>query len=88
MKYWQDQMILRAPMYCIKETCMTFSKEFFSIYVQLIKNNIQYLVLYKLVALYFQRHFQHMNLAAEIFGKNPLEVSEAVVRRCSSNYVI
>ena len=54
---------------------MTFSKEFFSIYVQLIKNNIQYLVLYKLVALYFQRHFQHMNLAAETFGKIPLEVS-------------
>ena len=67
---------------------MTFSKEFFSIYVQLIKNNIQYLVLYKLVALYFQRHFQHMNLAAETFGKIPLEVSEAVVRRCSSKYVI
>ena len=54
---------------------MTFSKEFFSIYVQLIKNNIQYLVLYKLVALYFQRHFQHMNLAAETFWKIPLEVS-------------
>ena len=26
-----------------------------------------------------------MNLAAEIFRKIPLEVSEAVVRRCSSN---
>ena len=63
---------------------MTFSKEFFSVAADNVENlpwkinNIQYyLVLSKLGALYFQRE----RLAT-------LAVSEAVVRRCSSKYVI
>ena len=59
---------------------MTFSKEFFSIYVQLTMlkicpaaskmNNIQYLVLRKPEHCIFNAIF-NMNLAAEIFGKVP-----------------
>ena len=86
MKYQQDQMILRALMYCIKETWMAFSKELFSDYVQLIINNIQYLILYKTGVLYFQRYFEHEfscgNIRKDSFGSVRSSFSQMFFKIC------
>ena len=77
MKYQQNQLILRALMIVLKKRKWLFRKSFLVLLLIISKIcpwkiNIQYLVLCKPGAQYFQRHFQHefscRNISKDSFG--------------------